>query len=297
MGENKHGFTLVELAIVLVIIGLLVGGVLVAQDLIHAATAQRFIKQTHKFNQATLAFRLKYQCLPGDCLATKAAAMGLTPHPRYNANIGDGNDRICERPSNNDTPANMTTSTRKECANYWWHLSVTGLLDWSTSDTTGFCGAASLLKYGIATPPIPTRTINPTDNTQCAGWLIVAPGNMNIGLNPFINHQHEFLAVGTYANVNGVASGTQATGNNTVISPLMAHAIDSKIDDAYPNSGTVRAIGVYQDVSQPNTNRDLTMPYRGNPGLAVCLNNTVTPNTYNLQSSEMSCNLAVAAAF
>ena len=64
-GKNK-GFTLIELSIVLVIIGLIVGGVLVGQDLIKAAEIRATVSQVEGYNSAVNTFRLKYNGLPGD---------------------------------------------------------------------------------------------------------------------------------------------------------------------------------------------------------------------------------------
>ncbi len=51
MKQNQQsGFTLIELSIVLVLIGLIVGGVLVGQDLIRAAKLRAQIGQIEKFN-------------------------------------------------------------------------------------------------------------------------------------------------------------------------------------------------------------------------------------------------------
>ena len=61
------GFTLIALSLVLVIIGLLVGGILVGRELIRAAELCADISAVDKFDAAVNAFRLKYNCLPGDC--------------------------------------------------------------------------------------------------------------------------------------------------------------------------------------------------------------------------------------
>ena len=52
---NKNGFTLVELSIVLVIIGLLIGGILVAQSMIGTAKITAFTRQVQ---QADIAVRI-----------------------------------------------------------------------------------------------------------------------------------------------------------------------------------------------------------------------------------------------
>ena len=87
---SQAGFTLVELAIVLVIIGLIVGGVLVGQDLIKAATVRSTVTDIEKYNGAVTTFRSKYNGLPGDLLASKAVEFQLSASTDANATGGPG---------------------------------------------------------------------------------------------------------------------------------------------------------------------------------------------------------------
>jgi len=64
----KSAFTLIELSIVIVIIGLLAGGVLVGKDLIAYAEMRRFISDYQEYESAYNTFKLKYNCIPGDCV-------------------------------------------------------------------------------------------------------------------------------------------------------------------------------------------------------------------------------------
>ncbi len=73
----QAGFTLVELSIVLVIIGLIIGGVLVGQDLIKAAEIRSQVAQIQEYNSAVNAFRDRYQVIPGDVGAVKATQFGF----------------------------------------------------------------------------------------------------------------------------------------------------------------------------------------------------------------------------
>jgi prepilin-type N-terminal cleavage/methylation domain-containing protein len=63
---EHQGFTLVELAIVLVIIGLLIGGVLVGSALIRTAELQSAVQDKDRLVTAVNIFRDKYGALPGD---------------------------------------------------------------------------------------------------------------------------------------------------------------------------------------------------------------------------------------
>lgn len=73
--NKKSAFTLIELSIVLVIASLLAGGILVGRDMLEIAQAQRQISQLQETEVAMNTFRLKYNCLPGDC--KNAAGFGL----------------------------------------------------------------------------------------------------------------------------------------------------------------------------------------------------------------------------
>src|ERR1039458_9134105 len=83
------GFTLIELSVVLVIIGLIVGSVLVGQSLISAAGVRATIAQIEKYNTAANTFREKYGYLPGDIKDPDASSFGLAARGQY---AGEGDD-------------------------------------------------------------------------------------------------------------------------------------------------------------------------------------------------------------
>lgn len=70
--SKENGFTLVEMAIVLVVIGLLVGGILTARNLIRAAELNSLIFQVQKMQMAIKLFKERFKYMPGDLpMATK----------------------------------------------------------------------------------------------------------------------------------------------------------------------------------------------------------------------------------
>ena len=66
MKNNQAGFTLVEIAIVLVIIGLLLGGVLKGQELINSAKVKNFATDFRNTPLFIYGYQDKYKRLPGD---------------------------------------------------------------------------------------------------------------------------------------------------------------------------------------------------------------------------------------
>lgn len=85
--STQKGFTLIEIAIVLVIIGLLLGGVLKGQELITSARVRNLISQQDGIKAAFYGFQDRYRALPGDY------AQASTNIPNVSVN-GNGNGRI-----------------------------------------------------------------------------------------------------------------------------------------------------------------------------------------------------------
>ena len=64
--QNQHGFTLVEIAIVLVIIGLLLGRILKGQEMITQAKIKNVIADLSGVSAAMYGYQDRYKALPGD---------------------------------------------------------------------------------------------------------------------------------------------------------------------------------------------------------------------------------------
>ena len=122
----RTAFSLVELSIVLVILGLLVGGVLSGQSLIRAAELRAVSTEYSRYLTATQTFRDKYFALPGDmtnAFAFWGAATGCT-----NADINS----VATGCNGNGDGA---ISIYAEGFRFWQHLALASLIEGTYSGT------------------------------------------------------------------------------------------------------------------------------------------------------------------
>src|SRR3954454_15940953 len=90
MKRYARGFTLIEIAIVLVIIGLLLGGVLKGQELITGARVRNLISQQDGIKAAFFGFQDRYRALPGDYAS---ASTNINCGSGVTCSNGNGNGR------------------------------------------------------------------------------------------------------------------------------------------------------------------------------------------------------------
>jgi prepilin-type N-terminal cleavage/methylation domain-containing protein len=117
MKRNQTGFTLIEIAIVLVIIGLLLGGVLKGQELINSAKVKNLAGDFKNIPVFIYGYQDKFRALPGD---DARATTNVSA-----ANNGDGNGVIG---GNWDS-----VTTTDESVNFWQHIRLAQLATGSTT--------------------------------------------------------------------------------------------------------------------------------------------------------------------
>jgi prepilin-type N-terminal cleavage/methylation domain-containing protein len=124
MKRNQSGFTLIEIAIVLVIIGLLLGGVLKGQELINSAKVKNLSMDFKNIPVFIYGYQDKYKALPGD--DSQAAS-----HVTATVN-GDGNGVI-------NGNWNDAAGAASEASYFWQHIRLAGLAPGPTVVTdTGY---------------------------------------------------------------------------------------------------------------------------------------------------------------
>lgn len=93
----QRGFTLIELAVVLVVIGFILGGALKGAEIIENSRTQDLIKTTGDLKGAVLMFRQKYGFLPGDLPNAAAVFGGAGCNGNGNGTINGAVERNCAR--------------------------------------------------------------------------------------------------------------------------------------------------------------------------------------------------------
>jgi prepilin-type N-terminal cleavage/methylation domain-containing protein len=211
--NQQSGFTLIELSIVLVIIGLIVGGVLVGQDLIKAAGIRATVQQIEKYNGAVNTFYGKFGGLPGDINTNNAAAFGLSV-PAGSTGRGDNNGLIDGIVAGTSAQYAWT----QEGGIFWVDLTLANLLDGSFSEVLD--GASPL-------------AITAAEASATWPAARIGKGNLiNVGSAGGLN----------YFMVSGITAST-ATGQLTVtdnMTPIEAYSMDVKMDDGAPLTGLVQ---------------------------------------------------------
>lgn len=203
---SKHAFSLVELSIVLVVLGLLVGGVLSGRSLIRAAELRSISTQYNQFYTATKAFRDKYFALPGDMNnATRFwGQAGVTIATCATTAITDA--RTCDGDGNGSISTHVGSV---EYSRYWQHLANAGLIEGTNNGMGDIYGPKGKLK-----------------NTY---WVVYDYGQVTSLFYGFFEGNYgNTLTFGTPYCLGDVCTG---------VPPEEAWNIDQKMDDGKPGTG------------------------------------------------------------
>jgi prepilin-type N-terminal cleavage/methylation domain-containing protein len=215
--RKSKAFSLVELSIVLVILGLLVGGILGGQALIRASELRTITTEFQRYITAMAAFRDKYFYLPGDFDGSGYSMWGKS--------IGYGN--LNGAIENSNPPTN-------EIGGFWAQLGQTGLLEGSYSASA----SGTTLTAG---------TNNPRSKVGNAAWNIgylgdVAADGTNGGVSGGTDPAATAFFVGSYGHALLFGSGSDALLPGGVLKSEEAWNIDTKMDDGRPERGSLRTL-------------------------------------------------------
>lgn len=210
----RQGFTLVELAIVITIIGLLIGGVLKGQELLENSRMTATANNVKSFEAALTTFRDIYKSLPGDSANATNFIQGCTA--ANNCVVGNGNGMI-----NGTTTEWYNGFGGAENFQAWKHMALAGLI---TGVDTTLVQPASF-QAGRHEPPVPLGGMFYIKSFTSAGTSI------DYSLQGII-----------------LLATTDATGGNTnpytSYTSSTAMKMDMKMDDGIAATGDLHSVSL-----------------------------------------------------
>lgn len=225
----RNAFSLVELSIVLVILGLLTGGILAGQSLIRAAELRAVSTEYTRYITSVHTFRDKYFALPGDMTnATRfwGAADGSTGSTAGCWTTQGTGTTTCN--GNGDGFIGNPNALPAERFRAWQQLANAGLIE---GNYTGVSGSGSTYKHSVPGTNVPRSKLGQ------AGWTLryildsdTLPSGTADDFALSYNNVIEF----------GLASTTDTT-QNPALKPEDLWNIDTKVDDGKPAQGRLIA--------------------------------------------------------
>jgi prepilin-type N-terminal cleavage/methylation domain-containing protein len=252
MPRRPSAFSLVELAIVLVILGLLVGGITGGQALIHSSQLRAVTTEYMRFIAAEQSFHDRFQAIPGDYedatgrWGQSTLCGGTVSTGTCN---GNGNGSV--------DPASAASSTG-EAFQFWRQLVLAGLIEGSYNGIAGSGGAYD------SDPGVNV----PGSKYPNGVWSITYEGVIPSGsATSYASVDDNMLYIG--------ATDANTLPINSLFPPMDAYSIDKKIDDGMPGTGLLLANDI---VGFGNANSCTTSA-----------NSTDYSGTYNLSSMVPAC--------
>ena len=165
MKKSQKGFTLVEIAIVLVIIGLLLGGILKGQEMITQAKIKNVIADITGVSAAMYGYQDRYRALPGDDKGAGrwTAAPAATP--------GNGNGVV--------EGAYASANAADESRLFWDHLRRAGFVGGAGTENPFNAVSGKMgVQTGDGSSATPPGVLGTVANTQLFAGLILCTANL-----------------------------------------------------------------------------------------------------------------------
>ncbi len=257
---HKVGFSLVELSIVLVILGLLTGGILAGQSLIRASEMRAVSTEYSRYVTAMYGFRDKYFGWPGDINNAQAIWGAAANCPGDATHIGTGT-QTCN--GDNDGNIAFGNANSNEPLRFWQQLANAGLIE----------GSYNGVEMGTNAWGSTPGTNAPKSKLSGAGWSIL---DWSYCCVPVLVSSTQ-LFEGVYHNVLMFGASTANGSTDTaILKPEEAWNLDTKLDDGRPGLGKVRTYEGSTGCHDAGTSATVALAPTAN---------------YALNSSTVACNL------
>jgi prepilin-type N-terminal cleavage/methylation domain-containing protein len=231
--HHNSAFTLVELAIVIVIIGILVGGALTGQSIIESAKRSKVVSDYEMYNKALMAFHLEYDALPGDF----DEATQYWGEVSGNCYTSGSYDKTCDGGGDGRIDYDCGNGNRYEAVTAWQHLSLAEILN---EKFIGRSLYGSCIRYSTEgdNKNVPA---GPYDDSM---WAIFnTPANYGFTSNsPVLKQKYGNATYLVFGYKNGPSSWNNRW-HNPPLTTEQARAIDKKFDDGNPYKGLITDLG------------------------------------------------------
>ena len=193
--RKQHGFTLVEIAIVLVIIGLLLGGILKGQEMITQAKIKNVIADVTGVSAAMYGYQDRYRALPGDDNRADRWA---------GATKGNGNGVI-------EGAYNYTGAAPPESLQFWDQLRRAGFVGGAGTENPFNAVSGKMgVQTGDGSGATPAGVLGTAAGTQLFAGLILCSANLPDKIAISVDSQMDD-GVGTTGSVRAMKGGPNPT--------------------------------------------------------------------------------------
>lgn len=261
--RRNSGFTLIEISIVIVIIGLIIGGVVTGQSLIRAAEINSITSDFEKFKTATYTFRTKYNSLPGDMRDAQSfwGAIADCRNPQTTTATCNGNGDGLVTPN----PSASATSGYEDFM-FWKHLSNAGLVQ---GNYIGITDGATYTSV--------TSRNSPSGRISGSLWQVGYSGiQTSSSWGAFDGVYNQLIEHGLYM--------PDDSPYNNILTTTEAFALDSKFDDGKPGTGRLRVLNLSR------------CPVKAN-GTTTAVSSDSNTAIYNIAETGKRCILEFPEAF
>jgi len=251
--KKKSAFSLIELSIVLIIIGLLIAGVTGGASLIKSSELRAAMSEARAYTTSVNGFYTQFGYLPGDYGTVIGSSLA-----------GDGDGKI----------EGFVDADLSESHNAWAQMKAAAVIDSGSVSTPD------------STPEAASAGVNvPTSKIKSAVWDF---DYRDIAAEPFTNEtasQNVLALISSAATAPVDASNTIVNGENTAGAAVLlatdALSIDAKIDDGNAGTGKVKGLN-------PGTD---TLPTALSTDVTNCYYYASSAFTYNTTNTVKSCAL------
>lgn len=222
-GDKKRlkGFSLIELAVVLLILALMVGGVLIGANTLRSSQLKSITMDYTAYKSAIYKFQDIYKGLPGDLTDATTYWGAENVNPLVCKTTASAAKLTCNGNGDGMIGSFENADTIYEAYRMWQHLSNAGLIKGKFNGIVGTGGKAeSLIGRNV-----------PASRVEEAGWSMV-------------HHDYTFAAPDWFPTyyLHHFHFGGEKAGDITdtpVLTPSEAKDVDNKIDDGKPGQGIV----------------------------------------------------------